>query len=62
MPCVDPAFEDDKLKNIFQYYAIDPEEMGKWITFFMQRNYWMQKKYGKSLAGITCIELKQLPI
>ncbi len=27
MPFIDPAFEDDKLKNIFQYYAIDPEEM-----------------------------------
>ncbi len=26
-PFVDPAFEDDKLKNIFQYYATDPEEM-----------------------------------
>ncbi len=29
MPFVDPAFEDDKLKNIFQYYATDPEEMEK---------------------------------
>lgn len=29
MPFVDPAFEDDKLKNIFQYYAIDPQEMEK---------------------------------
>lgn len=27
MPFVDPAFEDDKLKNIFQYYSIDPDEM-----------------------------------
>lgn len=27
MPFVDPAFEDDKLKNIFQYYAIDPDEI-----------------------------------
>ena len=27
MPFVDPAFEDDKLKNIFQYYATDPQEM-----------------------------------
>ncbi len=29
LPFVDPAFEDDKLKNIFQYYSIDPEEMEK---------------------------------
>jgi len=27
MPFVDPAFEDDKLKHIFQYYATDPQEM-----------------------------------
>ena len=29
LPFVDPAFEDDKLKNIFQYYSTDPEEMEK---------------------------------
>ena len=29
LPFVDPAFEDDKLKNIFLYYSIDPEEMEK---------------------------------
>ncbi|MEO7292819.1 MAG: flavin reductase family protein, partial [Ginsengibacter sp.] len=27
LPFVDPAFEDDKLKNISQYYSTDPEEM-----------------------------------
>lgn len=27
LPFVDPAYEDDKLKNIFQYYSTDPEEM-----------------------------------
>lgn len=27
MPFVDPAFEDDKLKNIIQYYSISPDEM-----------------------------------
>ena len=27
LPFIDPAFEDDELKNIFQYYAIDPVEM-----------------------------------
>jgi len=27
LPFIDPAFEDDGLKNIFQYYAIDPVEM-----------------------------------
>ena len=27
MPFVDPAFHDDKLKNIIQYYSINPNEM-----------------------------------
>ena len=27
MPTVDPAFNDDKLKNIIQYYSINPSEM-----------------------------------
>ncbi len=27
MPAVDPAFNDEQLKNIFQYYATNPEEM-----------------------------------
>jgi hypothetical protein len=26
-PTVNPAFTDDKLKNIFQYYSLTPEEM-----------------------------------
>lgn len=27
LPVVDPSFTDDKLKNIFQYYSLTPEEM-----------------------------------
>jgi flavin reductase (DIM6/NTAB) family NADH-FMN oxidoreductase RutF len=27
VPAVDAAFNDEQLKNIFQYYSIDPEEM-----------------------------------
>jgi hypothetical protein len=27
LPLVDPAFYDDTLKNIIQYYAINPDEM-----------------------------------
>jgi len=27
MPVIDPAFDDTQLKNIFQYYAINPAEM-----------------------------------
>jgi hypothetical protein len=29
MPVVDPAFHDDRLKNIIQYYSISPDEMEK---------------------------------
>ncbi|NML19789.1 flavin reductase family protein [Pseudoflavitalea sp. G-6-1-2] len=29
MPVIDPAFEDETLKNIFQYYSINPDEMEK---------------------------------
>jgi len=27
LPVIDPSFEDEKLKNIFQYYSLNPEEM-----------------------------------
>lgn len=29
MPSIDPAFNDDRLKNIIQYYSISPAEMEK---------------------------------
>jgi flavin reductase (DIM6/NTAB) family NADH-FMN oxidoreductase RutF len=29
MPFVDPTFHDDKLKNIIQYFSINPDEMDK---------------------------------
>ncbi|HEY4334805.1 MAG TPA: flavin reductase family protein [Puia sp.] len=29
LPVVDPAYEDEVLKNIFQYYSISPDEMEK---------------------------------
>jgi flavin reductase (DIM6/NTAB) family NADH-FMN oxidoreductase RutF len=29
LPVVDPAFDDDRLKNIFQYYSVSPDEMEK---------------------------------
>ncbi|MBL0181135.1 MAG: flavin reductase family protein [Chitinophagaceae bacterium] len=29
MPFIDPGFTDDKLKNIIQYYSINPDEMDK---------------------------------
>ena len=27
LPVIQPAFEDEKLKNIFQYYSLNPDEM-----------------------------------
>jgi flavin reductase (DIM6/NTAB) family NADH-FMN oxidoreductase RutF len=29
MPVIDPSFDDERLKNIFQYYSINPAEMEK---------------------------------
>jgi flavin reductase (DIM6/NTAB) family NADH-FMN oxidoreductase RutF len=29
LPVIDPAYEDDRLKNIFQYYSVSPDEMEK---------------------------------
>lgn len=29
MPVIDPAYEDERLKNIFQYYSVSPDEMEK---------------------------------
>jgi len=29
VPLIDPAFHDDRLKNIVQYYSITPSEMEK---------------------------------
>ena len=29
MPVIDPSFHDDRLRNIFQYYSVSPDEMEK---------------------------------
>jgi hypothetical protein len=34
VPAIDPAFHDDRLKNIFQYYSINPEEMEKELHLY----------------------------
>lgn len=34
IPTIDPAFNDEKLKNIFQYYSINPTEMEKEIQLY----------------------------
>ena len=34
MPMVDPTFNDDRLKNIMQYYSINSNEMEKELHFY----------------------------
>ena len=34
MPVIDPSFDDEHLKNIFQYYSISPSEMEKEIHLY----------------------------
>ena len=34
IPFVDPAFDDDTLKNIIQYYSINPDEMEKELHIY----------------------------
>ena len=34
MQVIDPAFEDEKLKNIFQYFSIDPVEMERELHLY----------------------------
>jgi flavin reductase (DIM6/NTAB) family NADH-FMN oxidoreductase RutF len=36
MPFVNPAFSDDKLKQIIQYYSINPDEMEKELHHYAQ--------------------------
>ena len=34
LPVIDAAFEDDKLKNIFQYYSLAPDDMEKELHIY----------------------------
>jgi hypothetical protein len=37
IPLIDPAFDDDTLKNIIQYYSINPEEMEKELHIYAKQ-------------------------
>jgi hypothetical protein len=37
MPFVNPAFHDDKLKNIIQYYSINPDEMENELQLYAKQ-------------------------
>ena len=45
IPFVDPAFTDDKLKSIIQYYSIDPEEMDKELQLYAKELLEQGKTY-----------------
>ena len=34
LPVIDPSFEDEKLRHIFQYYSINPDEMEKELQLY----------------------------
>ncbi len=34
IPFIDPSFEDEKLKKIFEYYSLNPEEMERELHFY----------------------------
>ena len=34
IPFINPSFEDEKLKKIFEYYSLDPEEMERELHFY----------------------------
>jgi hypothetical protein len=37
LPVIDPAFDDDHLKQIIQYYSLDPDEMGKELHLYAKK-------------------------
>ena len=37
MPAIDPSFDDAHLKNIVQYYSVNPEEMEKEIQLYAKK-------------------------
>lgn len=43
LPVIDASFEDDKLKNIFQYYSLAPEEMEKELHTYAKELLEQQK-------------------
>jgi hypothetical protein len=37
MPVVQPSFDDDHLKNIVQYFSVNPEDMEKELHLYAAR-------------------------
>jgi hypothetical protein len=34
IPVIDPSYDDERLKSIFQYYSVNPEEMEKELHLY----------------------------
>ncbi len=54
MPVIDPAFDDDHLKQIIQYYSVSPDEMEKELHTYAQKllnNGKVQEAWQVLLAG-----------
>lgn len=45
LPVVEPSFDDDHLKNIFQYYSVNPAEMEKEIHLYAAKLLDQNKVY-----------------
>ena len=56
-PVIDPAFDDDHLKNIFQYYSITPEEMEKELHSYAKRLLEQQKVSEAWQVLLAAVEL-----
>ena len=37
LPIIDPSFQDEKLRHIFQYYSVNPEEMEKELQIYAKQ-------------------------
>jgi len=54
MPEVNPAFQDDRLKNIVQYYAVSPAEMEKEIHVYAAELLQSNKVYEAWQVLLAC--------
>lgn len=55
IPMIDPAFEDDQLKNIVQYFSNDPDEMEKEIHKYASQLLHAGKADEAWQVLLTCI-------
>ena len=54
MPVIEPSFDDAHLKNIIQYYGVNPEEMEKELHAYAKRLL-EEGKVKRGMAGDCCL-------